>query len=82
MVKESRSTADRQKNEVVVTRSQFESRQALREQLNNNLSRRSNDEMSTNDFDVSQTDDEIGFKITAEKNESVEEMKTDNDKKI
>ena len=79
-MKESRSTTDRQKKEVVVTRSQFESRQALREQLNKNLSRRSNDEMSTNDFDVSQTDGEIGFKITAEKNESVEEMITDNDK--
>ena len=79
-MKESSGTTDRKRNEVVVTRSRFESRQAVREQLNKNLSRRSNDEMSTNDFDISQIDGEIGFKITAEQNESVEDMKTDNDK--
>ena len=79
-MKESRGTTDRQRNEVVVTRSQFESRQALREQLNKNLSQRSNDEKSTNDFDVSHIDGEIGFESIAEQNESIEEIKTDNDK--
>ena len=76
-MKASKGTTERQRNGKVFTHSQYENRQALSDK---NLSQRSDDENSSEDFDVSQIDDEICNENTAEQNESIEETKTDIDK--
>ena len=79
-MKENKGRIDRQRKESVVTRSQLESKQTLREEFNKNLSQRSEDDSSSDDFDVFQIDDEMSNEEKAEQNQPIEEKKINNEK--
>lgn len=71
----SKEIADPQRREDVVTRSHFENRQAIREQLNNKRSQRSDHDVSDGDFEPSQINSEIYSEGRAEEVNSANETK-------
>ena len=81
LVKSSKEIIDRKRREDVVTRSHFENRQAIREQLNNNRSQRSDHDMSDVDFEPSQINSEIYSEGKAVRNNASEEVNSANETK-
>ena len=80
-MKSSKEIADRQKRENIITRSQFENRQAKREQQNNNVNERSDHDMSDCDFEPSQINSEIYSESRAVLNNATEGVNSANDTK-
>lgn len=80
-MKSSKEIADRQKREDIITRSQFENRQAIREQLNDNITERSDHDMSDGDFEPSQINGEFYSESRADLNNATEEVNSANDTK-
>ena len=78
-MKESKGITDRQRKESIVTRSQLGSKRTLREELNKNLTQRSSEDSSGDDFDVFQIDDKMSNEKKAEQNQSIKEKKADNE---
>ena len=80
-MKSSIEIADHQKRENIITRSQFENRQAKREQQNNNVNERSDHDMSDCDFEPSQINSEIYSEGRAVQNNVTEEVNSANETK-